>query len=208
MPNERIVCAESLVLSIQPSGERYERLQILCRERGLLSLLSRRRSKPKSAPLDLFDQGELTADQTQGEGSAGGFLVDFAIGKKRSEIGQSYDRLKAASWISRLLAGNPMHEENRDSSYLLADKALDSLCRCACPTAVLLKVLYVFSRDEGYPIREIWMRQQSDERLRTIVTILNTPLEELQVDASRQEATFDSLCEFIARETQIRLPRQ
>lgn len=206
MPAERLTLADSIILKLSPSGERFTRVQLVNREHGLVSLLKRINSKRQSHGFDLFDQGEVTVDHKPSESSNFGFLLDFNVSKKRSEIGKRYERLKAAAWISGLLLANPLHAENSEDTFILAERALDSLCTQDHPFATLLKTLYVFARDEGYPVLEDWVRNLSQPVSTVVHEMLNRPLSEIDSPTQIQANAFESLTHFIELKTHIHVP--
>lgn len=208
MPAERLTLADSIVLKLSPSGERFTRVQLLNREHGLVSLLKRIKSKQPSLGFDLFDQGEAIADLKPGEHSHFGFLVEFIVSKKRDELGLNYEKLKAAAWISGLFLANPLHAENSEDTFILAQRALDSLCTNQQPFATQLKTLYVFARDEGYPVLEDWVRNLSQSLSPVVHGMLNLPLSQITFPTEVQATALESLTHFIEFKTHIHLPRQ
>lgn len=207
MQAERRILADAIVLKLTPSGERFTQVHVLDREHGLLSLIKRNNAKKASPGIDLFDQGEVIADHKGGESSHYGFWVDFNLSLKHSAIGERYERLKAAAWLSGLILLNPMHAENCDDTFTLLAKALNALCQGLHPQAILLKSLYVFARDEGYPVLEDWI-QGLDQRLAPhVANIINSPLAQLDTPKDLQKSAFDSLAFYVEHNTHVRLPQ-
>lgn len=206
MPAEKRILSEAIVLKLTPSGERFTQVDLLSPQFGLCRLLKRNRSKTGGFAIDLFDQGEAQVDHKPSESVNRGFLTDFTVSKKRSGLGKSYRLLQAASWMSGMLLRNPMHEETCEDLYRLAEKAFDALDLNSSPHAVMLKTLYVFARDEGYPVLEDWASKLPSQLARTVATLLNTPLAEINLEQESQRAAFDSLAQYVEHHTHINLP--
>lgn len=207
MPAEKLIIANAIVLKLTPAGEKFTQVKLLSAERGLLSVLKRNRSKPNPYSIDLFDQGEAILDFKAGENSHHGFLADFTVSKKRIDLGKSYPALKAASWLSGLLLSNPLHEDELgEGTYKLTLLALDSLCSGAPPQAVLLKTLYIYARDEGYPVIADWVHNLKPTLATQVTTIINTPLKEITLESEAQQSAFGSLARYVEHNTHIRLP--
>ncbi|MBD5778222.1 hypothetical protein IEN85_01780 [Pelagicoccus sp. NFK12] len=208
MPAERLILAEAIVLKLTPTGEKFTQVRLLSPERGLLSVLKRNRSKANGAHIDLFDEGEAHLDFKSGENANNGFLTEFNVSKKRNGLGKSYAALQGASWLSGLLLANPMHEDElAEESFRLAARALDALSDGAPPQAVLLKTLFVFARDEGYPMVADWASKLSPALSQSVTTLLNTPLSQITLDKQEQQTAFASLSRYVEHNTHIRLPQ-
>jgi hypothetical protein len=85
------------------------------------------------------------------------FVKEIRITTRRSGIGRSYDALRFASALASVVSRNPVHEESRANVARMLGTALDALASGARPDAVHLKSLYLFARDEGYPVQQEWM---------------------------------------------------
>lgn len=206
MPAEKLILPEATVLHLIPTGERFTQVKLISPSIGVLSLLKRNQTKTKGFAIDLFDHGEAHVDHKPGEGSNNGFLTDFCVSKKRSGLGKSYRNLQAASWLSGLLLRNPMHDEMGAEVFALSERALDALSEAAPPNATKLKMLYVFARDEGYPVLEDWVSKLSPSLTETVRIILNTPLKEIELDSETQQSAFASLAHYVQYNTHIQLP--
>lgn len=206
MPTEKRVIPNAIVLKLAPTGEKFTQARILSQELGLLSVLKRNRTKANGFSIDLFDQGEAHVDHKPGEGTHNGFLTDFVTTQKRSGIGKSYPALQAASWLSGLLIANPIHEHNQDETFVLAHRAFNSLAEGQAPIATMLKTLYVFARDEGYPVLEDWARKLPPSLSSQVTHILNTPLSDIALGKEEQQGAFSSLAHYIEFNTHIHLP--
>ncbi|MBK1879800.1 hypothetical protein [Pelagicoccus mobilis] len=206
MPAEKLILPQAIVLKQTPSGERFTQIHLLSVDLGLFSVLKRNRSKANGFTIDLFDQGEAHIDHKPGETANRGFLTDFVVSKKRSGLGKSYRSLQAASWLSGLLLRNPMHEESNEDLFHLAERAFDALSDGRPPHAVMLKTLYVFARDEGYPVLEDWASKLGPQIAGSVATLLNTPLAQIQLERETQQNAYASLAHYIEHHTHIHLP--
>lgn len=206
MPAEKLIVGGAIVLKLTPTGERFTQARLLCSELGTLSVLKRNHRKQQGLAIDLFDQGEAHIDRKAGEEANHGFLTDFVVSKKRSGIGRSYRSLQAASWLSGLLLQNPMHGGTGEDLFTLAERAFDALSETTAPHAVLLKTLYLFARDEGYPVLQDWGKNLTANLSSDVAYLLKTPLQEIDRDPARQEAAFSSLAHYVAHHTHINLP--
>ncbi len=207
MPAEKLIIADAIALKLTPTGEKFTQVKLLSAERGLLSVLRRNRSKANSFSLDLFDQGEAHLDFRSGENTNNGFLTEFSVSKKRAGLGKSYATLQAASWLSALLIANPLHDDELgEETFRLAERALDALNEQAPPQAVLLKTLYVYARDEGYPVLADWAAKLPTALSQNVTALLNTPLKEITLSKEDQQNAFASLSRYVEHNTHIRLP--
>lgn len=208
MPAEKLILANAIVLKLTPTGETFTQVRLLSPERGLLSVLKRNRSKANGYSVDLFDQGEAHIDFKAGESSNNGFLTEFSVSTKRNGIGKSYHALQAASWLSGLLLANPLHDDElAEETHRLAARSLDSLSDGAPPQALLLKALYVYARDEGYPVLVDWAQKLKPALSSRVTTILNTPLKDINLSKEDQQSSFASLARYVEHNTHIRLPQ-
>ncbi|MBC2604616.1 hypothetical protein [Pelagicoccus albus] len=206
MPAEKRIVPDAICLHLAPTGERFVRVQLFAKEHGLLSVLKRKSNQKNRFSIDLFDQGEAHLDLKNGGESQSGFLNDFFLQKKRSGLGKSYTALRAASWLSGLIARNPLHEEINEDLFALLTRALDALDQGQPCYAVMLKTLYIFARDEGYPILEDWSKRLSPDLYANVSKILNSPLAQINLDEDQQQSAYDSLARYIEAHTHIHLP--
>lgn len=206
MPAEPLIVPKAIALKLTPTGEKFIQVHLLSPEHGTLSVLRRSRSKANNFSIDLFDQGEARIDHKPSEGPNKGFLTDFFVSKKRNGIGKSYECLQAASWLSKLFLQNPMHDETGEELFSVAERALDALNASAAPQAVMLKALYLFARNEGYPVIQDWAHKLNPALAGNVANILNTPLSEIILDGETQQSAFASLKRYVEFNTHIHLP--
>jgi len=196
--------AHVLVLAGAPGSERFENWDLFCPERGLLKVLRRvvtgKKTPPKPRP-DLFDTGEAVI--RPGAGNSW-FLEDYAPRLRRAQLAHPYARLAAASHWAKLLRDNLTHLEEVAPLFALSERVFDSLQDGHAPEAVLLKSLYAWARDEGHPVREAWLTSLPRETQEQVVTILQTPLAELDEAAVADAVSLrENLQAYLLTETEM-----
>tara|TARA_B110000037_G_C17060796_1_gene481796 strand:+ start:664 stop:1275 length:612 start_codon:yes stop_codon:yes gene_type:complete len=195
---------EAILLRQRPSGEKYTSYAFITENNGVLHALARISQKAHSTPRpDLYDQGGLGLNLTNNGGS--NFFKTFDLNNKRRGIGSSYESLSAAAQITNLYLSNPIHEENSSDLFQLAQRSLDALDRDVHPNAALIKCLFLFSRYEGYPIKEEWFKNLPDAETSYAAHIINTPLTEISVDRSILGTVLSSIQHYLEHHTDIRI---
>lgn len=197
-----IVATQAIVLKISPSGETFQQANILSSEMGVLTCMLRRKQSKGAAPIDLFDQGEFHIELK--EGSRSGFLKEFTLSTNRPGIGSSYEILTAAARFSKFLLSNPISEENANEIFELAEKTFNALDAKHPPNSVLLKTLFLYCRDEGYPVQEDWAHNLESEIKAIAVSIINTPLANINRTAQEQSVALESLITYMRDNSDIR----
>jgi hypothetical protein len=104
---------------------------------------------------DLFDEISVSLDSSN-QGRTW-FIREARIVTRRASIGRSYDSLRFASALASVIRRNPVHEESRAGVGRLLRTAFDAFGSAARPDVVYLKSLYLFARDEGYPVKQEWL---------------------------------------------------
>ena len=84
-------------------------------------------------------------------------------------------------------------------------KGLDAWETRSTPLSTYLKCLYVYCRQEGYPVKEEWAECLPPLEKAFIVRILNSPLSELSEEEESLKQAIDSLEHYIRYHTHIRL---
>lgn len=197
----------ALVLGIAPSGESFLKLNVLTAESGVFLCLKRTSKKfSQNAAPDLFDTAHLHL-QTSKQGTAR-FVGEYQLIQRRSELGQSYARLRHASDFCALLALNGPHMADPAALFQLTERTLDAFAERAAPGIILLKGIYLLLKDEGYPVRESWWPQIPIHWRDTARDLINkptpdTPPPEL-IEAT--EHITRNLCHWLRRETDLHLP--
>lgn len=202
--SSRQLRGSAVLLRQRPHGEKFSSLAFLSAEHGMLHSLSRQSNKPTfSTKPDLYDQANVILEISK-SGTVY-FLKDFELTKKRAGIARSYKALSSAADLSHLFLSNPTHDENSSAHFELAGKCLDALDRNAIPDAVIIKCLYLYTRDEGYPVKEEWFESLSQRESSAASTILNNPLDKIAIENSSIQSSLHSLRNYIELRTDIHL---
>lgn len=193
-----------IVLDRQETGERHLRLRLLSPEAGLLSAWWRRRTKDGTASVpDLFDSAEFSLDLKPDPSHLGlfGFLREYRVEVRRPELGRRFGAFSNACWLARFILANGPHHPEPGSWYLPLEKALQGWTDGRNAEAVLIKVLFLMVRREGYAVQESWqaglsgpMRSMSDLAIRS-------PLETLALREEDLLPVRQSLVSWVLAET-------
>lgn len=196
-----------VVVGRSPTAGGYERLELLTDGNGLLSLMRRPGAKNAVTQPDLFDLCEVRLEARSG---GAWFLREYVLLRRFAGLGSRYGALVAASEWGRLVLANAHSVESTALLYSVTVRALDAWERGVEPSAVRLKALYLFARDEGLPVREDWFAGLSEDRKGVAASVMNTPLDSLDpgsVDASVLDALAASLEKWMCGEHYIVPPR-
>jgi len=148
---------EGFVIEKRPPSDAFQAFGLFSPEHGNLVALQRVPRKPSASHLspDLFD--EVSAMLESSNQGRTWFVKEIRMTTRRSGIGRSYDALRFASALASVISRNPVHEESRENVARLLRTALDAIASGARPDVVHLKSLYLFARDEGYPVKQEWL---------------------------------------------------
>lgn len=198
------IATHAIALGYEPRGDRFISYRILSSERGALNVLVRRSSKPGAqTAIDLFDEGEYRIELKPG--SVSGFLKEAQIIRRRTELAKRYRAFEFAARFAKLILSNPTHNENLDGIFTLMAKGLDSWEQGKDPASIYLKCLYLYCRDEGYPVKEEWAAQMPTDERTSIARTLNQPPQETADDPDAVKGAIDSLERYLRDHTHIRL---
>lgn len=214
MPGQPLTTV-ALVLGRQASGsDSFEQLTVFSSEHGVLLCLarlpksattsSRRSTATRSeARLDLFDEAELSLESsTQGRTW---FVKEHRLLRRATGLGRSYDALRTAAALAALVTRNPVPDESRAPVAALLRQSLASLETGARPDLVWLKTLFVFLRDEGYPVKQHWWQQLGSAERDSAAQILNQPIADQNPDPALVARLTQRLHDWVAADTEIRL---
>jgi len=194
---------EAFVIEKRPPKEAFQTFILFSAEHGNLTALMRVSARARALP-DLFD--EVSANlETSNQGRTW-FFREVRIAKRREAIGRSYDALRFASALAAVIGRNPVHEESREGVARLLRTALDAFGEASRPDIVHLKSLYVFARDEGYPVREDWLPSLPGADRDAAEAILGLPLGRHVCDAAAVARLRRSLEGYLASSTEIIIP--
>ena len=170
-----------LVLSKSLSGERGILYRVFSPEAGLLALYKRVSSKTASALPDIFDA--ISARVSKASGGDLMFVEEFEILGRRTGLAADYAAFCAACDIARIVAKNTRYLEEFARLHSALEGALDALEAGACADVVKVKFLYVFARDEGYPVKESFARSLDGGDLKLLSRLLSAPSSECGADS-------------------------
>jgi len=172
------LATEFVVLDRALGSEGWSRLTVFSANDGRLECLQRLTSKPSAAapPLDLFDHVRATLE-TRNQGRTW-FVREAMPLRRRTGLGASYAALTHACRFARVLARTPIHDDSRAAVAALLDRALDAWETGTRPDAVYFKSLFLLARDEGFPVREEWIRQLAAGDRAAAEALLRHPIAE------------------------------
>jgi hypothetical protein len=167
---------EAFVIEKRPPADAFQTFVLFSAEHGNLVALQRvpRKSTGSHVATDLFD--EVSAMLESSNQGRTWFVKEFRIITRRQAIGRSYDTLRFASALAAVIGRNPVHEESRLPVANLLRTALDAFGSADRPDIVHLKSLYLFARDEGYPVKQDWVPSLVGADRRVAAAVLNRPL--------------------------------
>jgi len=198
--------AEAFVIEKRPPADAFQTFVLFSAEHGNLLALQRLPRKPSGSHVapDLFD--EVSAFLESSNQGRTWFVKEVRIVTRRSAIGRSYDALRFASALAAVVGRNPVHEESRESVARLLRTALDAFCEAERPDIVHLKGLYLFARDEGYPVKQEWLPSLAAADRRVATAVLGRRLGEHEAapaDVARIRASLEG---YLGSSTEIIVP--
>lgn len=213
MPGPQLTTA-AFILGRQTSGsDNFEQLTAFSEEHGVLLCLARlpktatstRRSSTATSEsrLDLFDEAELALESSS-QGRTW-FIKEHRHLRRFPGIGRSYDALRAAAALAGLVSHNPVSDESRAPIVALLRQSLGALEAGARPDLVWIKSLFIFLRDEGYPVKQQWWQQLGSAERDAAAQILNQPIAGQSPETALVARLTERLHEWLAGETEIRL---
>jgi hypothetical protein len=197
---------EAFVIEKRPPTDAFQTLGLFSSEHGNLLALQRvpRRASSTHVAPDLFD--EVWAMLESSNQGRTWFVKEVRIATRRSGIGRSYDALRFASALAAVISRNHVHEESRGNVARMLGTALDALASGARPDVVHLKSLYLFARDEGYPVKQEWLPSLGAADRAVAADVLGNPLD-AQVSAAPEVARIRrSLEAYLGASTDIIIP--
>jgi hypothetical protein len=167
---------EAIVLEKRPAAaDGWENYRLFTADSGVVSALRRLAKKNARAavPLDLFDEAEVVLESAN-QGRSW-FIGEARVRVRHGEIGRSYEALLAASRLARLIARNAVGPESRPAVARLMREAFAAFGTGPRPDIILLKSLYRFARDEGYPVRQEWLASVPEAERPAVLDLLTQP---------------------------------
>lgn len=177
MPSQSLQ-TDGFVLLKRPAADTFQSFNVFSVERGSLLVLQRIAKKTGAVnfTLDLFDEVTLGVESSN-QGRTW-FLKESRLITRHANLGRSYETLRFASNLAALVARNQVDADSRDSVANLLRVAFAAFAAGARPDLVYFKSLYVFARDEGYPLKQQWFPTLLPADQATVATLLNRPLSE------------------------------
>ncbi len=205
MPGQTLT-TEAFVIEKRPPADAFQTFGLFSPEHGNLLALQRvpRKASSSHSSPDLFDEVSVMLE-TSNQGRTW-FMKEVRIDKRRTAIGRSYDALRFASALVSVISRNHVHEESRENVALLLRTSLDAFGTAARPDIVYLKSLYLFARDEGYPVKQEWAPSLRGGDASVATEILNRPLAAQDAAAHDVARIRQSLEGYLGERTEIVIP--
>ncbi|MFM1850986.1 MAG: hypothetical protein RIS54_670 [Verrucomicrobiota bacterium] len=196
---------DAIVLLKRPPGDAFQTCTVFSGEHGNLIILQRlpKKTGGSLAPLDLFDEASLLLESSN-QGQTW-FVKEARVLQRPAGIGRSYDALRHASGFASVLARNQVPEESRAPVMDLLRQVLASFAAAERPDIVHFKALYLFARDEGYPIRQHWFPTLPSADRELARTLLNQPVAGQNADIAEVARLHNRLTEYLRGHTEILL---
>ena len=184
------------------TGENHLRLMVFSSVQGLQPALLRKARKKGSPSLpDLFDEVELALQVTKTSGIP--FIKEHRVLNKRTELSSSHTRFSAASGIAKFYLENGGHLLEPEKFAFLLDSCLHALINGGEPMVVRFKMLYVFAKAEGYPVRQSWLVGLSNKELDFAQRVLFQRVSEQSPEIEKMESSLNSLENWLESETEL-----
>jgi hypothetical protein len=194
---------EAVILLKRPPTDAFQALTAFSAEHGPLTLQQRiaKKAAATSVALDLFDEAALLLESSN-QGRTW-FVKEARVLVRRHAIGRSYEALRLASALATLVARNTVPEESRAGVGALLRTALDAFATGVRPDVVHFKSVYLFAREEGYPLKQHWFPTLPAEDRATVAVLLNRPLAEQAAEPAAVQRLERRLAEYLRGHTEI-----
>lgn len=205
MPGQTLT-TEAFVIEKRPPADAFQTFGLFSADYGNLLAIQRVPKRTSSAHVspDLFDTvSAILESSNQGRTW---FVREIRIVARRAAIGRSYDALRFASALVAVISRNPVHEESRPNVEQLLRTALDAFGEAERPDIVHLKGLYLFARDEGYPVKQDWLPSLPAADRAIATAVLNRRLSEQDSTAADVARLRRSLEDYLGSRTEIAIP--
>ncbi len=205
MPGQTLT-TEAFVIEKRPPTDAFQTFGLFSAEHGNLLALQRiaRKPSPGHVAPDLFDTiAAMLESSNQGRTW---FVREVRVAVRRAAIGRSYDALRFASALVSVVSRNQVHEESRPNVERLLRTALDAFASAGRPDVVHLKSLYLFARDEGYPVKQEWLPSLPASDRAIAGAVLNRRLDEQASPAGDVARIRASLEGYLESSTEIIVP--
>lgn len=204
MPGQQFQTTAFILAKLPSGSDTFEQLTAFAADHGVLHCLRRiPQGKATATPLDLFDETALWLESSN-QGRTW-FIKEHRLIRRHDGIGRSYEALRAAAALGRLLGRNPVPDESREAVIDLLRTTFAALAAGGRPDVVWLKALYCLLRDEGYPVKQQWWPQLADTDRDAAAHLLNQPLAAQTADAATVARITRRLEDWVHAETEIKL---
>ncbi len=205
MPGQTLT-TEAFVIEKRPPSDAFQTFGLFSAENGNLLALQRvpRKASASHISADLFD--EVSAMLESSNLGRTWFVKEIRIMTRRTGIGRSYDALRFASALAAVISRNPVHEESRENVARMLRTSLDALAAGTRPDVVHLKSLYLFARDEGYPVKQEWLPSLGAADRAVAAGVLNRRLDAQASTAPEVARLRRSLEGYLSSSTEIIIP--
>lgn len=193
-----------LVLNYELAGERHRRGYIFGAIGLSLCLFREQKSLKTGCLPDFLDEVECHLKMSNSS-SGLPFVADFKIISANRELCCDPDSFFAASKIARFYLDNGAHLLDPTPHYSLLKRAILSLPYTGSKNLVLLKLYFEFSRKEGLPVREAWLRDLPSDCRRLAESWLSTPIKEVSADDEALNDIVDLLRNWMNSETELQV---
>jgi hypothetical protein len=197
---------DAFVIEKRPPTDAFQTLALFSPEHGNLLAMLRVPRRPSATHVspDLFD--EVSAMLESSNQGRTWFVSEVRITVRRSGIGSSYDALRFASALVAVIGRNPVHEDSRAVVGRLLGTALDAFASGVRPDVVHLKSLFLFARDEGYPVKQEWLPSLGGEESALAESVLGRRLGEQDAAPADVARLRGSLEAYLSAYTEIIIP--
>jgi len=163
------------ILARAPAGESHLGLTLLSPESGELRCYLRPPKKGAQAAPDIFAFIEATLEKSR-RGS-GHFVREHRVLRGHPGIARNFAALQAACALTGTIRKNLRHTERFEPVCALLEQALSGFEKNIRPDACLLKSLYLYARQEGYPVKEQFASALPAPEAGALTAILKEPLD-------------------------------
>jgi hypothetical protein len=197
---------EAFVMEKRPPADAFQTFGLFSAEHGGLLALQRIAKRPSATHVspDLFDEIHVMLESSN-QGRTW-FFREARIVTRRAAIGRSYDSLRYASALAAVIGRNPVHEESRENVSRLLRAAFNAFAAPGRPDVVYLKSLYLFARDEGYPVKQEWLPSLKEPDRAVASAVLSRKVKEQDSPEADVERIRGSLEGYLGTHTEIIIP--
>ncbi len=195
---------DAFVLLRRPPADSFQTFTLFSAAHGPLTALQRvpKKSNAAHTVLDLFDEAALQLESSN-QGRTW-FIGEVQLLARPTGIARSYEALRLASALSAFVARNRVAEESRGAVARLLRNAFAAFGTATLPEVVFFKSLFLFARDEGYPVKQEWIPTLPRELRVTAEQLLHSPLAELEKSAATDcPLLLRRLEEYLRRTTEL-----